>query len=224
MQQHLLIDADDTLWENNIYFEYAIKAFIDFLNHSTLTHDEIRAIINEAERTMGYGTTSFARSLQHTYHRLAEHEVRNEDLLRIKGFASQITQHPIQLLTEVKETLAYLTSRHDLILVTKGNQDEQRLKIDNSGLGTYFRDTLIVEEKDTETYQQIITTLELDPGKSWMIGNSPRSDINPALAAGLRAVFIPHPHTWQLEVESLSNSHDEHLLILSSFAELRNHF
>jgi putative hydrolase of the HAD superfamily len=57
-----------------------------------------------------------------------------------------------------------------------------------------------------------------------MIGNSPRSDINPALAAGLNAVYIPHPHTWRLqheEVRSAAEESGQRLLTLSRFADLR---
>ncbi len=65
--QTLLIDADDTLWENNIYFERAITAFISYLNHETYTPAEIRSTLNAVERetilTHGYGLTRFKRSL-----------------------------------------------------------------------------------------------------------------------------------------------------------------
>ncbi len=224
MQQHLLIDADDTLWENNIYFERAIETFVDFLNHSTLTYAQVRVVLDEVERTMGYGSASFARSLEETYTRLAEREASDEDLARVRRFALQITEHPMQLIKDVPETLEYLASRHELILLTKGEQEEQQLKIDNSGLGDYFQHILIVLEKDVETYQRLVHELELDPQQAWMIGNSPRSDINPALQAGLNAVFIPHEHTWGLERQDIHHVGEEKLLSLNTFSELRNHF
>ncbi|TMD25271.1 MAG: hydrolase, partial [Chloroflexi bacterium] len=59
---------------------------------------------------------------------------------------------------------------------------------------------------------------------TWMVGNSPRSDINPSLAAGLNAVYIPHPHTWRLEHEEVQNTGEGRLLMLSAFAELRTYF
>jgi len=57
----------------------------------------------------------------------------------------------------------------------------------------------------------------------WMVGNSPKSDINPALQAGLNAVFIPHPATWELEKTEVESGGGK-LLILSEFRELRGHF
>ncbi len=222
--QHLLIDGDDTLWENNIYFERAIAAFINFLAHSTLAPEEVRHVLDEIERTAGYGTMSFARSLEETYRRLVEREVRAEDVARVHAFADEIRRHPIELLPEVEETLAYLAPRHDLVLVTKGAADEQQMKIEASGLAPSFRQARIVAEKDVATYRHLRADLGLDGGRTWMIGNSPRSDINPALEAGMHAVYVPHPHTWRLEWQDLLPVEGQQLLLLERFGELRQHF
>jgi putative hydrolase of the HAD superfamily len=224
MRYHLLIDADDTLWENNIYFEQAIHGFIEFLNHSSLTPSEVRAVIDEFERLMGYGSANFTNSLVETYRRLAENDLRDEDILRVRQFGEQIRSHPLQFLDDVEETLAYLFARHDLILLTKGDREEQLLKVEQSGVERFFREVVVVHEKDVATYQQILSQLQLDPGATWMIGNSPRSDINPALAAGLKAVYIPHPHTWHLEHEEVSPTSNGRLLTLPRFADLRTYF
>jgi putative hydrolase of the HAD superfamily len=224
MRYHLLIDADDTLWENNIYFEQAIHGFIEFLNHSSLTPAEVRAVIDEFERLLGYGSANFTNSLLETYRRLAENDLRDEDILRVRQFGEQIRSHPLQFLDDVEETLAYLFARHDLILLTKGDREEQLLKVEQSGVEQFFREVVVVHEKNVATYQQILGRLRLDPQNTWMIGNSPRSDINPALAAGLKAVYIPHPHTWHFEHEEVSPSADGRLLTLSCFADLRTYF
>jgi putative hydrolase of the HAD superfamily len=224
MRYHLLIDADDTLWENNIYYEQAIHGFIEFLNHSRLTHGEVRAVIDEFERLMGYGSANFTNSLVETYRRLAEKDYREEDIWHVRQFGQQLLSHPLQFLDDVEETLEYLSTRHDLILLTKGDRDEQLLKVERSGVERFFREVVVVPEKNVATYQQIPSQLQLDPKVTWMIGNSPRSDINPALAAGLHAVFIPHPHTWHLEHEEVTPIDDGRLLTLSRFAELRTQF
>jgi len=224
MQQHLLIDGDDTLWENNIYFEQAIEAFIDFLNHSSLTPGEVRAVLDEMELSHGYGSANFAKSLQATYRHLAERDISDEDVAYVKSLGSQILHHPMQVIGGVRETLAYLSPRHTLILLTKGDQDEQQLKVENSGLDGYFHHIIIVQEKDVETYERLATEFNFDRAGTWMIGNSPRSDINPALKAGLNAVFIPHPHTWNLEQQEVRHEGQGRLLTLSTFAELQTHF
>src|SRR5438270_4987160 len=121
MHYHLLIDADDTLWENNIYFEQAIHAFITFLNHSQLSREEVRAVLDDVERLMGYGSVNFTRSLLETYSRLAENDLRDEDVQQVSQFGEQVRSHPLQLLDGVEETLNYLAPRHDLVLLTKGD-------------------------------------------------------------------------------------------------------
>jgi len=224
MRYHLLIDADDTLWENNIYFEQAIHDFITFLDHSRLSREEVRAVLDDVERLMGYGSVNFTRSLVETYRRLAEKDIQDEDVQLVRQFGEQIRTHPLQLLEGVKETLDYLSPRHDLLLLTKGDLEEQKLKVERSGIEGFFRQVVIVPEKDVATYHRVVTELRLESKQTWMVGNSPRSDINPSLAAGLNAVYIPHPHTWHLEHEEVKNVGDGRVLTLPTFAELRSHF
>jgi len=226
-RQQLIIDADDTLWENNIYFERAFEDFCGFLAHSNMTPAEVRAVLDEIEtvnnKVHGYGTANFARNLTECYHKLVEREVRAQDLPRVMSFTEQIVRHPIELIGGVPETLEYLSMRHDLTLFTKGNAEEQKLKLDRSGLAIYFGHTAIVKEKDAKSYRALIRERSLDPERTWMIGNSPKSDINPALEVGIKAVFVPHLHTWSLEHEDLLDGGDR-LLRLERFEELREYF
>jgi putative hydrolase of the HAD superfamily len=227
VRQNLIVDADDTLWENNIYFERAFDDFIDFLDHSTLQPGEVRAVLDEIElvnnKTHGYGSKNFARNLGQCYERLVEREIAPDDLGTIMAFAERIIQHPLELIDGVANTLEYLASRHELTLFTKGHPEEQKLKIDRSGLGIYFGHTAIVKEKDTDSYAALVHDRSMDPQRTWMIGNSHKSDINPALAAGLNAVFVPHERTWHLEQTDLGTGLGR-LLILERFSELRDHF
>jgi putative hydrolase of the HAD superfamily len=224
----LLIDADDTLWENNIYFERAFKDFVDFLAHSSLTAPQVREILNEIElvnaKIHGYGAANFGRNLQQAYHHLAEREIRTDDLDHIMSFAERILEQPMELIEGVEETLAGLSERHDLTLFTKGHPEEQRLKVDRSGLTRYFAHTAIVKEKDASAYRRIVEERSLAPGETWMIGNSPKSDINPALEAGLGAVLVPHAHTWVLEHQDLRTPSGARFLKVEKFTDLRQHF
>ena len=228
MRHNLLIDADDTLWENNIYFERAFDDYCEFLDHSTLSPVEVRAILDEIElaniKTHGYGSLNFGRNLKQCYQRLVEREVRGEDLDRVMGFAERILQQPIELIEGVPETLEYLSLRHHLTLCTKGHPEEQKLKIDRSGLGIYFGHTAIVREKDEASYRNLVAEREMDPASTWMIGNSPKSDINPALSAGINAVFVPHERTWSLERQEMRSPGPGQLLIVEKFADLKNCF
>ncbi|HYM78755.1 MAG TPA: HAD family hydrolase [Candidatus Dormibacteraeota bacterium] len=229
MPQTLLIDADDTLWENNVYFERAIARFISFLNHHEFSPEQVREVLNDVERECivkhGYGLHSFAHALVDTFERLSPGPVTPELHTQIRGFANTIENHAIEFLPKVPETLQDLGQRHRLILLTKGAIPEQTGKIERSGIRKHFTAAEIVAEKDPATYAHIVKKHALDPRSTWMIGNSPKSDINPAMAAGLHAVFIPHGDTWILEHEEVNPAPDgQKLLIVGRFAELREHF
>jgi putative hydrolase of the HAD superfamily len=223
--QTLLIDADDTLWENNVYFERAIAAFIGYLNHQEYSAAEVRRALNAQERETilahGYGLTSFTRSLVAVYEKLSPAPVTEHNIKRVRSFARSIAEQEIELLPGVAETLEELAGRHRLILMTKGDQAEQADKLARSGLAQYFSAVEIVAEKDAATYRAVIARHELTPHTSWMIGNSIKSDINPALAAGLHAVFLFHKDTWVLEHAALDAAPEgQRLLELDSFAKL----
>jgi putative hydrolase of the HAD superfamily len=227
--QTLLIDADDTLWENNIYFERAIAAFISWLDHKDYTREQVREKLNEVERENvrqhGYGLISFRRALATCCERLTTEPVTPEKHDRIMGFAQTIADHEIDLLEGVAETLPELASRHRLILVTKGNEEEQADKLARSGLAQHFSGVEVPREKDPEAYRAVCVKYSLPAQTTWMIGNSPRSDINPALACGLHAVYIHHPHTWVLEHETLDPAPEgQQLLEVAGFGELGEWF
>lgn len=229
VRQNLLIDADDTLWENNIYFERAIASFISYLDHRVHTSEEVRERLNACERVTiakhGYGLKSFRRSLVDCFEQLSDSPVTPEKHARIVSFAESVAAQEIELLQGVEETLRELMQHHRLILVTKGNLEEQTDKVERSGLREIFAAVEVPQEKTAAMYRELAERYDCDPAKTWMIGNSPRSDINPALAAGLGAVFIPHDFTWVLEHEVVEAPAEPHrLLELRRFPELLNHF
>ena len=228
-RQTLLLDADDTLWENNIYFERAIAAFIAYLDHQQHSAAQVREVLNRCERATiaeyGYGIASFRRSLIRCLEELAQHPVTDQQREQVASYAQAIADQQIELLPGVAETLPALAERHQLILVTKGNAAEQQAKLDASGIHMHFTAVEVPAEKHPEAYRDIAARYHLAPETTWMIGNSPRSDINPALAAGLNAVYVHHPHTWVLEHEPLDPpKHPRVLLELASVRVLTDHF
>ena len=220
----LLIDADDTLWENNVYFERAIEEFVAFLDHSSMSPREVRAVLDEIEAANasvhGYGSLNFGRNLRQCYSHLSEREVMEDDLRTVMGFAEKILECPMEIIPGVPETLEYLTRRHDLTLFTKGHPEEQKMKIERSGLNRFFQHTAIVPEKDAPAYRALVEERGMTPRQTWMVGNSPKSDINPAMEAGLNAVFVPHANTWVLEKQEIRRGAGQ-LLLVERFADLR---
>lgn len=222
----LLIDADDTLWENNIYFERVIFSVQEILSGFAVDPHDFRTALNQAERehiiTHGYGTVNFTRSLVSTFARFLPPEAEPGLVEQAQELGLGIKNHPIELLDGVPETLAYLCERHTLYLVTKGDREEQSRKIESSKLRPYFTGVEILAEKNADAFRGLTESHRWATDSTWMIGNSPRSDINPALSAGMNAAYIPHPHTWVLEHEEPVQH--PRLLELTKFSDLRQHF
>ncbi|MFE4976185.1 HAD family hydrolase [Kitasatospora sp. NPDC056651] len=223
--QILIFDADDTLWENNVLFERVIDGFLDWVA-APAEHQRTRALLNEIEAvnsaTLGYGATVFRQSLADCLQRLNGSTPTAADQARIDALLTPLTSRDVELIPGVADTLAALAGRHQLLLLTKGDQGEQQRKVAESAIDHHFGGVHIVAEKSVDTYRQLTAELDLDPGRTWMIGNSPKSDIAPARRAGLRTVFIPHEHTWVLEHVELGP--DEATLQLGAFPELLRHF
>ena len=225
--QTLIFDADDTLWENNVIFERVIEDYLDWVAHPTLDRAQVRAVLNEIELANtvahGYGSRVFLRTLQDCFARLSERPASPAEEAQIRELATALVEHRVELLPDVAETLDQLASRHSLFLLTKGDPDEQQRKIDASDVSHHFLDIHIVAEKDVDTYHSVTSQHDLDPARTWMIGNSPKSDILPARRAGLNAVFIPNDNTWVLERDELDPD-DAGVLHLRQFGELLLHF
>jgi putative hydrolase of the HAD superfamily len=171
----------------------------------------------------GYGSKNFARNLRQCFEHLAERPYGEEDLGRVVAIGEAILHRPIEIIEGVAETLEYLNARHRLTLFTKGHSEEQLLKFNRSALGDRFHGVRVVREKHAAAYRELVEAEEMDPGRTWMIGNSPKSDIHPALEAGLGAVLVPHERTWALELTDLP-AESERFRIVERFAELRTLF
>src|ERR1700722_9002488 len=156
----IIVDADDTLWENNVAFDKAITEFVAQLEYLGYTPDYVRHILNETERRNirqhGYGVRSFRRSLEEAYLKLAGNMARREIIQGIEQMAGEMENTPPQILEGVPETLAYLAKRHRLILLTKGEAAEQAGKVERSGLQSYFDAIEIVPDKNSSIYQRLI--------------------------------------------------------------------
>jgi putative hydrolase of the HAD superfamily len=223
----LVFDADDTLWENNVLFERVIDDFLGWLDHPTLDRTAIRAVLDDIERANavahGYGSKVFLRSLAECLERLRERPATAAERAEIEELAAALIGHQVELMPGVAATLDELATRHRLLLLTKGDREEQQRKLDACGLLHHFAAAHIVREKDVDTYRWLAREHAFDPATAWMIGNSPRSDILPARAAGMKAVFIPNQNTWVLEDDELDPA-DPGVIRLAAFPDLAQHF
>jgi putative hydrolase of the HAD superfamily len=221
---NLIFDADDTLWDSNIHFLEAEAAFVETLGRAEVIDDRaIRAAMRRHElriiESHGYGRRPYLIALHRVAEELAHPRHHGNLRAEVARIGERLIDRHCELLPGVAATLGELARRHRLLLFTKGDPGEQLRKLDRSGLRPLFSRVGVPVEKASSNYFLLIAQAGLDPSSTFMIGNSPRSDINPALQAGLRAVFIPHPHTWELEHEELDHG-DERLTVITAFPHL----
>lgn len=224
-QPTLIVDADDTLWENNIFYEQCIAEFRALMEAQGFDGEEAEHTLELVERErvpiVGYSPAEFARSLQIAYQCLCQRystSAREEINAVLWEIGLRVGSYPIILLDGVEETLGLLRQRFRLLLLTKGDPQTQGDKLARSGLAHFFDGVHIVREKHAEVFRELVHRYELDPAHTWMVGDSPRSDILPALEAGIGAIHIPHPNTWKLELEV--SAEPEGAIVLNRFSEL----
>lgn len=225
----LILDADDTLWENNVFYEQATDAFVERMAGEGFDPVRARQTLAQAEHErvplVGYAPEEFVRSLVLAYHRLCREQGRQprpQVEAEIEAIGRTVVEYPIILLDGVAETLACLHRRCRLILLTKGDPQVQRGKVERSGLGPYFEAVYVVPEKGPEVLRDLLARHQLDPQRTWMVGNSPRSDVNPALAVGMGAIHIPYARPWAFEEVPIAEP--ERVITLCGFSELLHLF
>lgn len=221
----LILDADDTLWENNIFYEQTIQSFAQRMAQEGFDPQRARETLSQVEHERiplyGYAPQEFVRSLVLTYHRLCQEDSRPpqpEVEAEVEAIGRQVIEYPIILMDGVPETLARLRPHCRLFLLTKGDPQAQRSKIERSGLAPYFEAVHIVPEKGPDVLQDLIARYNLDPARTWMVGNSPRSDINPALEVGIGAIYIPYHTPWSFEETPIVDP--QRVITLERFSDL----
>ena len=194
-------DADDTLWHNEAIFTMTQEKFREMLSShgpevvdQTLSSTQIKNL-----KIFGYGIKGFILSMVETSVELTNGEIKGNEIQKIIDFGREMLANPIELLPHVQEVIEDLSKKYSLLLITKGDLIDQETKIARSGLAEYFTGVEIVSDKNTETYEKILSRHEITASRFIMIGNSMRSDIVPIVQIGGQAVHIPYYSTWDHE-------------------------
>jgi putative hydrolase of the HAD superfamily len=218
----ICLDADDTLWHNMRHFEATEQALADILAPFAEAHIA-RASLETCEirnlKLYGYGAKAFTLSMIETALELGGEKLPANAVAEILAAGRALMAHPVELLHGIEETLGELAARGRLVLVTKGDLFHQEAKLAASGLGDRFSGIEIVSEKKEETFSAIFARYGAAPEEAVMAGDSMRSDVLPALAAGAWAAFVPHPLAWSHERAEPPGEHPRYRQ-LDTLAEL----
>ncbi|MBX3285826.1 MAG: HAD family hydrolase [Actinobacteria bacterium] len=215
------LDADDTLWHSEVYFERTQRRFTELVSRYTAPEVDVDAALAAVEHRnlhrYGYGIKGFTLSMVEAAIEVTDGAIGTEEVAQILASGQAMLDHPVDLIDGVDETVAALADAgYRLLLVTKGDLHHQELKIAASGLAERFERLEIVAEKDAVTYRKVVASTGVAPQAFCMVGNSVRSDVLPVLEIGGHAVHVPYHVTWAHE----HADHDGTVPTLESIAEL----
>ncbi|GAB5447811.1 HAD family hydrolase [Gymnodinialimonas sp.] len=203
-------DADDTLWQNESFFRLTEDKFAELLAdfaEGPQLRDRLLEFETKNIGHYGFGIKGFMLSMIETAVAVTDGRVDGRVIGEILDMGQDMLRHPIHLLPHVEETLATLSDRYPLVLITKGDLLHQEQKLAASGLGDLFSAVEIVSEKHPGTYDHAFSVHGMGPKHAMMVGNSMKSDIRPALDVGAHAVYVPHGQTWALEHAETPDGH-----------------
>lgn len=195
-------DADDTLWHNESFFRLTQDRVLTLLaDHAERDHLETRLIAAERRNIghYGYGVKGFTLSMIETAIEVTDGRVPASVIAEIMAAGRELLAHPLELLPHAREAVEALAPSHTLVLITKGDLLHQERKLAQSGLGDLFHGVEIVSEKTPDTYARAFARHGNGPDRALMVGNSMKSDVLPAIAAGGWGVYVPHGIVWELE-------------------------
>jgi putative hydrolase of the HAD superfamily len=208
----IALDADDTLWHNEILYTEAQEKLKELLAGHVDAEKVVQKLYETEMRNLeyyGYGIKSFTLSMIETAVDLTGGKIQGAEVLQIVGFAKEMLTSEVRLLEHAEETARELAKSYDLMVVTKGDLLDQQSKLSRSGIGDCFRYVEVVSQKTQGTYRALLAKHGTEPRRFLMVGNSLKSDILPVLALGGQAVHVPYHTTWAHEIADIQGiEHD----------------
>lgn len=206
----IAFDADDTLWDNELYFQEAERKFCelleDFLPQHTIQRELLQTEIKNIS-LYGYGIKAFMLSMIETAIRITDRNIKIEAIEKMVAIGQALLEQPVQLINGVEDVLKSLQPKYKLVMATKGDLLDQERKLKKSGLANYFHHIEIMSEKKEPDFEKLIKHLDIKPAELMMIGNSIKSDILPILNIGGHGIHVPYHVTWAHEKIDIAIDH-----------------
>lgn len=215
MRCGILFDFDDTLVETTVHFNSAKSRFARIMAELGFPSQEALDILNQndinnVQKYGGFLKECFPRALVETYEYYCQKSGRDRNPAlrkKIEDLGWWVFDQPAQPIRGAEKVLQRLHGKLPLFLATKGDPSVQRERVEESGLSRWFDKVYVLADKNTAAYRSIALEQRIRPPASWVIGNSMKSDINPALKAGFQCIYVHHPHTWDYEDEEPVGGH-----------------
>ncbi|QSH42170.1 HAD family hydrolase [Lentisphaerota bacterium ZTH] len=204
------VDADDTLWVNQPYFDDAEKIYASIMAPYISEENLLRELLNTQSRNIpvyGYGVKSFVLSMLETACVQSDNKINADSVQKIIEIGKDIFSKQVELLDNVDEVLKKLKESYKLILLTKGDLLDQKRKLRQSKLKDYFHRVEVMSNKAEDDYAAVFKRNAIKTNEFMMIGNSMKSDIIPVLNLGAYAMHVPYHATWAHEVAEENIDH-----------------
>ncbi|MNI20404.1 dUMP phosphatase [compost metagenome] len=232
-KQQIIFDLDDTLVYCNKYFELILTQFADmltdWLGSDRITTKDIRSKQTEIDvagvQKIGFASHHFPESLIDTYRYFCNELNLNKDTAKenlLMKLGMSVYEQEIEPYPGMVETLNLLQHEgHELFLYTGGETVIQQRKIEQMRLADYFQDRIFIRQhKNVEALEAILTSRYFSREQTWMIGNSLRTDIAPALSAGINSIYIKHPDEWTFNIIELHHELNQTMYTVASLVEV----
>lgn len=220
----IAFDADDTLWENEIFFREAEARLAELLSgyaEKEIVDDKLLDYEVKNIPLYGFGVKNFILSGIQTAIDVTGGTVTSDKIEKVIEIGNDILSKPVILLNDVKEMIPEISKSYKIVLATKGDLLDQQRKLKRSGLMDYFEHVEVMSDKKTGDYSALVKKLNIEPSELLMIGNSLKSDILPVLELGGKAVHIPFHTTWAHELVEEKDLAGKDFIQLETFKQLQ---
>ena len=217
----IFFDADDTLWENELFFREAEAQFIRLLEDYTTPEGVQHMLWQKQEDNIplfGYGSKTYMIGMTDAALDLCGGHLPEHIYYGVKKIVTDLAFHEFRLIDGVIETLEALQDSYNLVVATKGDVTEQMFKYRRSGLDRYFHHCEVMENKDEKNYLELAAKHDIEPDKLLMIGNSVKSDIAPVVNIGGWAINVPHEIVWVHEMMDMPES--DRIIVVQDIREV----
>jgi putative hydrolase of the HAD superfamily len=207
MDPWVVFDADNTLWEVESLYDDARRSMTDILAgrgiDRSLSSEIQQTIDQNLHRTLGYSAQRFPASFDQTLTYFFPN-ASNQERMQIKAIAERVFLRPAIVHEALAEVLTALGGIYRLGIVTAGEQWVQESRLRQFTYRHHFSAIEIVPHKDVATFVAFAQKNAIDTTRSWLVGDSIRSDIIPARAAGFNCILL-RAHNWhRVEIESMA--------------------
>ena len=200
----VIFDADNTLWHVEELYDHARDQLVSLLEKygadPVATDREQRDRDVQLYERFGYSPKRFETSFNETTYQLLPASTARHLEPAVRDIARSVFLSPARPDKDLPAVLDRLAGTYNLGIITAGDTVIQARRLHEFPYTNRFSKVEIVAEKTSEIFDYFCRSNAVERLKSFVIGDSLRSDILPAIEAGLNAVWCHAPNWHEHEI------------------------